>query len=60
MSEPRPVVEEFRLKNPAEEFEVYSKAEIERLQNTQEHFQPDLYQKAVQLVLRRLGRDEEM
>ncbi len=50
------IVKEFRLSDLAEEFKNHSRAEIERLQSTDTDFDENLYQQAVELVLRKLDQ----
>jgi hypothetical protein len=44
----------FRVINLTEEFLNHSRVEIERLHNTGSDFNDDLYQQAVELVLRKI------
>jgi hypothetical protein len=55
-SENQPIVKEFRLSDLAAEFKNHSQAEIERRQSTGADFDENLYQQAVELVLRKLGQ----
>ncbi len=57
-TEERPILEGFRLRDPAEEFEEYCQVELERLRSSGTDFDEDLYREAVRLVLRKLGREE--
>jgi hypothetical protein len=50
------IVREFRLSDLAEEFKNHSRAEMERLQSTDADFDENLYQQAIELVLRKLGQ----
>ena len=52
------LIEEFRLSKLAEEFEIYSQAEIERLRGANPDFDERLYQEAVSLVFRKLSQNE--
>ena len=55
-SENQLIVKEFRLSDLAEEFKNHSRAETERLQGTDTDFDENLYQQAVELVLRKLDQ----
>ena len=48
------VIQRFRVIDLAEEFLNHSRMEIERLRNTGPDFEENLYQQAVELVLRKL------
>ena len=52
------LIKEFRLSKLAEEFEIYSQAEIERLRGDNPGFDEQLYQEAVALVFRKLSQNE--
>jgi len=52
------LIKEFRLSKLAEEFEIYSQAEIERLRGDNPGFDEKLYQEAVALVFRKLSQNE--
>ena len=52
------LIKEFRLSKLAEEFEIHSQAEIERLHSDNSDFDEKLYQEAVSLVFRKLSQNE--
>ena len=52
-------VEEFHLRSPVEEFQEFSRLEIERLRNENPTFNDSNHRQAVDLVLRKL-RPERM
>jgi hypothetical protein len=49
----------FRFRGPGPEFAEYSQAEIERLERTQEAVDLEIYRRARDLVLRKLGYAEQ-
>ena len=53
------LIQEFRLSKLAEEFEIHSQGEIERLRSDNPDFDEKLYQEAVSLVFRKLSRNEK-
>ena len=53
------LINEFRLSKLAEEFEIHSQGEIERLRSDNPDFDEKLYQEAVSLVFRKLSRNEK-
>ncbi len=53
------LIKEFRLSKLAEEFEIHSQGEIERLRSDNPDFDEKLYQEAVSLVFRKLSRNEK-
>lgn len=53
------LIKEFRLSKLAEEFEIYSQGEIERLRSDNPDFDEKLYQDAVSLVFRKLSQNEQ-
>jgi hypothetical protein len=55
-SEHGPILRGFRLHHIAEEFENHSRAEIERLRGSDPDFDEQLYQQAIDLVLRKLSQ----
>lgn len=56
MSGTSSVIKEFRLSNLADEFTEHCSAEIERLRSTQPAFDETLYQRAIELVMRKLNQ----
>jgi len=50
-------VEEFHLRSPVEEFQEFSRLEIERLRNGNPTFDDSNHRQAVDLVLRKLRPD---
>lgn len=50
------IMKEFRLVDLAQEFTEQTNAELERLRSTQPDFDENLYQCAVELVLRKLSQ----
>ena len=53
------LIREFRLSKLAEEFEIHSQGEIERLRRDNADYEEKLYQEAVSLVFRKLSQNEQ-
>ena len=47
-------VEDFHLRSPVEEFQEYSRLEIERLRNSQPNLNDAIHRQAIDLVLRKM------